>query len=90
MTSTFYTPPFRRRMKSLLDMAGALTSFDDYDVVEFFSDSIHATPQYIDPLVDSEMAKIAGSDKKPSLNAHYQVLQHRGRWAEVKKKIETS
>ena len=75
---------------SLLGMAGALTSFDDYNVVEFFSDSIHATSQYIDPLADSEYAKIAGSDKKPSLNAHYQVLQHRGRWAEVKKKKETS
>ena len=52
--------------------------------------STHATSQCVDPLADNEFAKIAGSDKKPSLNAHYQVLQHRGRWAEVKKKIETS
>ena len=58
MTSTFYTPPFRRRVRSLLDMAGALTSFDDYNVVEFFSDSIHAISQYIDPLVDSELLKL--------------------------------
>ena len=77
-------------MRSLLDMAGALTSFHDCNVVEFFSNIIHAASQYVDPLADSEYAKIAGSDKKPSLNAHYQVLQHRGRWAEVKKKIETS
>ena len=76
MTSTFYTPPFRRRVRSLLDMAGALTSFDDYNVVEFFSDSIHATPQYVDPLAGSEFAKIADCDEKPSLNAYYQVLQH--------------
>ena len=61
-------------MRSLLDMAGALTSFHDYDVVEFFSDSIHAISQYIDPLADSEFAKIADSDKKPSLNAYYQEL----------------
>ena len=61
-------------MRSLLDMAGALTSFDDYNVVEFFSDSTHATSQYIDPLVDGEMAKIACSGKKPSLNAYYQEL----------------
>ena len=74
MTSTFYTPPFRRRVRSLLDMAGALTSFDDYNVVEFFNNSMHATSQYVDPLADSEFAKIADSDKKPSLNAYYQEL----------------
>jgi len=74
MTSTFYTPPFRRRVRSLLGIAGVLTSFDDYNVVEFFSDSIHATPQYVDPLADSEFAKIADCDKKPSLNAYYQEL----------------
>ena len=39
-------------------MAGALTSFDDYNVVEFFSDSIHAISQYIDPLADSELLKL--------------------------------
>ena len=57
MTSTFYTPPFRRMVRSLLDMAGALTSFDDYNVVEFFSDIIHPTSQCVDPLADSEFAK---------------------------------
>ena len=57
-------------------MAGALTSFDDYNVVEFFNNSMHATSQYVDPLAGSEFAKFAGSDKKPSLNAYYQVLQH--------------
>ena len=76
MTSTFYTPPFRRRVRSLLHMAGALTSFDDYDVVEFFSNITHATSLCVDPLTDSEFAKIAGSDKKPWLNAYYQELQH--------------
>ena len=58
MTSTFYTQPFRRKVRSLLDMAGALTSFHDYNVVEFFSDSIHAISQYIDPLADSELLKL--------------------------------
>ena len=76
MTSTFYTPPFRRRVRSLLDMAGALTSFHDYNVVEFFSNITHATSQCVDHLADNEFAKIAGSDKKPSLIAYYQVLQH--------------
>ena len=63
-------------MRSLLDMAGALTSFDDYNVVEFFNNSMHATSQCVDPLADSEFAKIADCDKKPSLIAYYQVLQH--------------
>ena len=58
MTSTFYTPPFRRRVRSLLGIAGALTSFDDYNVVEFFSNIIHATLQYVDPLADSELLKL--------------------------------
>ena len=62
-------------MRSLLDMAGALTSFDDYNVVEFFSNIIHAASQYVDPLADSEFAKFADCDEKPSLNAYYQELQ---------------
>ena len=74
MTSTFYTPPFRRRVRSLLDMAGALTSFHDYNVVEFFSNITHATSQCVDPLADNEFAKIAGGDEKPSLSAYYQEL----------------
>ena len=77
MTSTFYTTPFRRRVRmSLLGMAGTLTSFNDYNVVDFFSNTTHATSLCVDPLADSEFAKFAGSDKKPSLNAYYQVLQH--------------
>ena len=55
-------------------MSGTLTSFDDYNVVEFFSNSMHATSQCVDPLADSEFAKIADCDEKPSLNAYYQEL----------------